>query len=149
MSDSLAVRELFVYGTLMSHFDNPMAFVLERNCQLVGKGFFPGKLFYINNDYPGAIYEEEAVESPVYGQLFTIAPEAYQQVMRLLDQFQNFKENSPESSLFIRTILPIEADGHKVPCWTYVYNQSTEDATNIPSGNYWQFLKDQNLHKKS
>lgn len=147
MSDSLAVQQIFVYGTLMSHFDNPMAFVLERNCQLVGKGQISGKLFHVNNDFPAAIHQEDS-DVKVVGQLFTIAPEAHQQVMRLLDQFLKFKNTDPESSLFVRTVLDVDADGHRVPCWVYLYNQPTEDLTEIPSGNYWQFLKEQNLHKK-
>ena len=146
MSESLAVHQIFVYGTLMSHFDNPMAYVLERNCQLVGKGTFPGKIYYVQNEYPAGVHEENA-ETKVYGQIFTIAPEAFQQVMRLLDQYENYHESSPETSLFLRTVIPIYSDGHKVPCWTYLYNQPTEGLTLIESGNFWQFLRDQNLHK--
>lgn len=148
MSESLAVQQLFVYGTLMSHFDNPMAYVIESHCQVVGKGTIPGKMYYIREEFPAAFYDEDS-DTKICGQIFTIAPESFQLVMRLLDQYEGFHEKSPEKSLFVRTIVTVQADNHQVPCWTYLYNKSIKGQPQIPTGNFWEFLKEQNLHRKS
>jgi len=124
-----------------------MAFVVESCCQLVGRGSFPGQMYFIRQEYPGGIYDEKA-ESKVYGQIFSIDPEDYERVMRLLDQYEGFSEQQPESSLFQRSIIPIDTNGQQVPCWVYLYNQDPKEAPLVENGNYWQFLKDQNLHKK-
>ena len=124
-----------------------MSYILETGGQCVGKGYFSGKLFHINDEYPGAIHIE-GVETKVFGQLFTINPEAYQQVMRLFDRYERFKEDDAENSLFVRTVVNIQTAEHQVPCWVYLYNKDTEGLTEISSGYYWQFLKEKNLHKK-
>ncbi|MGB0524896.1 MAG: gamma-glutamylcyclotransferase family protein [Flammeovirgaceae bacterium] len=147
MSEALAVQQLFIYGNLMSYFDNPIAYVLERNCQMVGKGTIPGKLHFIQNDFPGAVFDENA-SSLVYGQIFSIDPESYQLVMRLLDRYHSFDEGNLSQSLFTKAVLEIQSEGYRVPCWTYLYNQSVDQLPQIESGNYWQFLKENNLHKK-
>ena len=142
MSEQLVVSQIFVYGTLMSKFDNPMAYVLESNCQLVGKGMFSGQMFDAN-DFPAAVYDENA-ESFVKGEIFSIQPEQFQRLVKILDRYEGFVEGKQEESLFMRSVVSVlSEDGHSVPCWTYLYNQSTSEMEMVSSGDWIQFLKDQ------
>ena len=142
MSDHLAVQQIFVYGTLMSRFDNPMSFLLESNCQLVGKGIIKGRL-YDAGDFPAAVYDEQSEET-IKGEIHLIHPEKFNKVIHLLDQYEGFSEGNEAASLYVRNVLPVQSeDGHSVPCWAYIYNQSTAKMQLISEGNYIKHLKDQ------
>ncbi len=45
---------LFVYGTLLSGVGHSMHRVLARHAELVGEGFFNGRLYRVGH-YPGAV----------------------------------------------------------------------------------------------
>ena len=142
MSEQLVVQQIFVYGTLMSSFDNPMAYLLDSNCQLVGKGTLSGKL-YDTGDYPVALFEDDT-DDAVIGEIHLIHPEKFQQVLNMLDKYLGYVENDEPHSLYLRNILPIaDEQGHEVPCWVYTYNKSIDDFPLIKGGDYVDYLKSQ------
>jgi gamma-glutamylcyclotransferase (GGCT)/AIG2-like uncharacterized protein YtfP len=59
---------LFVYGTLLSGFDNPYSQLLHQKARLVGSGFFGGTLYDLGQ-YPTAIYDQNT-DSLVHGEIW-------------------------------------------------------------------------------
>lgn len=61
---------LFVYGTLLRNINNEMSHYLNANAEFVGKGYFNGEMYDIDN-YPGAIISD-CCSDRVYGHVYKI-----------------------------------------------------------------------------
>jgi len=125
---------LFVYGTLMSGFDNPFASVLRSKSTLVGEGYFTGRLYRIGW-YPGAVYlPEDKNKSRVFGEIYQI--HEFADLIKKIDVYEEMSEDETVS-LYLRKIIPVhQPDGSLVSCWTYLYNQPLQDLTLIKSGRF-------------
>lgn len=123
---------LFVYGTLMQGFDNSFAARLHANATYVGEGFFSGTLYRLSW-YPGAVFEPKST-TKVYGEIYQLHD--FQKLIRELDDYEEIKEKEAES-LYLRRQVPVfTKNGSILSCWTYLYNQSLENATFLASGKF-------------
>lgn len=142
MSQSKIIQQIFVYGSLMSHFDNPMAFYLAQHTQLVGQGRINADL-YDAGEFPCAVLDGES-QYAVQGEIYAINPGSYSGLVEFLDRYEGFHESDPKNSLFVRTALPVHiAKGQELDCWAYVFNQGTDGMPKIKSGDWVGYLKEQ------
>ncbi|WP_128547389.1 gamma-glutamylcyclotransferase family protein [Larkinella soli] len=116
---------LFVYGTLLSASNHPMAATLRQLGERVGPGHFPGRLFHLGG-YPGAVYEPEAA-TLVHGEIHRLTdPE---RSLPLLDDY--------EGDEYARALVPVRTEGGLVDCWTYLFIRPTAPFRLITSGRYF------------
>lgn len=129
---------LFVYGTLLSQYDNEYAQLLKTHSTLIGTGYIHG-LLYSTPHYPGILTSKNYSEK-VYGQVLQISPkENY--VLTALDQYEGVGVQFQSPNEYIRSILPVYTDGNLIlDCWVYIYNHSVDNMIKIPSGKYQDFI---------
>ncbi len=126
---------LFVYGTLMRAFNNPFAIKLHQESEFIGRTSIPGKLFDAG-DYPYAIYQQDAL-SRVNGEIFRLtSPD----ILKALDEYEEFGPDFPEPNEYIRISIPAEWDRQVYDCWFYQYNHPINQAAEINSGDYYTYL---------
>jgi gamma-glutamylcyclotransferase (GGCT)/AIG2-like uncharacterized protein YtfP len=124
---------LFVYGTLMRGFDNPMAQLLSRNAEFIGEARCQGRL-YLVQQYPGLVLSDNPAER-VFGELYRLRQPS--ELLRELDQYEACGEGFAEPTEYIRRVLTVTlAEGTACEAWTYLYNRPVTDLARILSGRF-------------
>ncbi len=119
---------LFVYGTLLQAIDNPMSQFLSKHSQILGKGYFHGKLYDVGA-FPAAILSALKTNK-VYGTVVEILNPIH--TFKVLDNYEGVHEG-----LYLRKMTPAFLNNQtKIEVWVYIYNNPTENLRLIPSGNY-------------
>ena len=126
-------EHLFLYGTLLpSAAPKEIAGIVKRFRRL-GTAQVRGKL-YDFGDFPGAVLNDNS-RTVVHGELVELPPD--ENVLRALDEYEEFDRLNPRKSLFVRkkTIIRL-ADGSTCEGWIYVYNKRPGKARLVRGGNY-------------
>ncbi len=124
---------LFVYGTLMRGFDNPMAQLLSRRADFIGEAQCRGRLYRIAH-YPGLVLSDAAAEV-VVGELYRLRQPA--ELLREFDMYEACGEGFAEPTEYIRQMLAVtRADGAVSEAWTYIYNWPVTNLPPIASGRF-------------
>lgn len=126
---------LFVYGTLMSTFNNPMAIYLRKNALLIGKGYFNGFLFDFGN-YPGAVYKSDSTEK-VIGEMYQLSNDDV--IFKILDIYEGI--NDPDFNLYERNVIPVNVDNKVYNNYVYVLKK-TPEVLLINGGDYNLYIND-------
>lgn len=138
-------RKLFVYGTLMSGFNNEFAEVLHKQVLKVVPAFINGKLYIITNwifPYPKALYIPDA-HSKIYGELLYLEEtKNIDTLLGLLDEYEGVDLEYPEKGEYIRKVIPVFTGNVKEQAWVYIQNKPTANLDVIPSGDFKQYLKE-------
>jgi len=131
-----APREfLFVYGTLRSDLAHPIAGVVGKHAQLVGRAHFRGKLFDVG-EYPRAVASLSPSDR-VVGELHRIELGREAALFAELDRYEGWNPDRPGESEFTRERAWIETEaGERVEAWLYTYNRPTGRLARIASGDY-------------
>ena len=124
---------LFVYGTLMKGFRNPVARYLHATQEFLGEASFSGFLFKISF-YPGAVFVPEA-ESNVFGHLFKIVQNR-ESLFQKLDDYEGIGTNYSQPNEFRREIINVSFDGNIVTAYSYLFNSTYEKYPLISSGKF-------------
>jgi|AntRauTorckE6833_2_1112554.scaffolds.fasta_scaffold19460_4 gamma-glutamylcyclotransferase (GGCT)/AIG2-like uncharacterized protein YtfP len=124
---------LFVYGTLMKGFTNPVARHLHSTQVFLGEASFPGILFHVSF-YPGAVHVPEAT-SLVHGHLFKIVNNQ-EELFRKLDAYEGIGGEYDAPHEFKKAVIPIHFSGKTIEAATYLYNTSYDHYPIIPSGDF-------------
>ena len=128
---------LFVYGTLMRDFDHPMARMLSRNADFIGRARCRGRLYLVKH-YPGLVLSNDAADA-VYGEVYRLhQPEA---LLREFDMYEACGEGFPEPTQYIRQMLPVALEdgaGETMEVWTYIYNWPVAHLIRIASGRFME-----------
>lgn len=124
---------LFVYGTLMRGFDNPMARLLAANADFLGEAHCQGRLYLITH-YPGLLLSDDPAEL-AYGELFRLRePDA---MLREFDMYEACGEGFPEPTEYLRQQFAVTGeDGAVHDAWTYIYNWPVADLQRIAAGRF-------------
>jgi gamma-glutamylcyclotransferase (GGCT)/AIG2-like uncharacterized protein YtfP len=124
---------LFVYGTLMRGYDNPMAKLLSANADFLGQANCRGRLYQVKH-YPGLVLSTE-VADVVFGELYRLR--AVEDLLREFDMYEACGEGFAKPTQYVRQMLPVTlADGAVIEAWTYIYNWPVTDLARIESGRF-------------
>ena len=124
---------LFVYGTLMRGFDNPMAQLLSRSADFLGAARCCGRLYLVKH-YPGLVLSHDAGDV-VFGELFRLRRPA--ELLREFDMYEACGEGFAEPTEYLRQMLSVTGDDGAVhEAWTYVYNWPVDGLPRIASGRF-------------
>ena len=93
---------LFVYGTLMRGFDNPMAQLLARSADFLGAARCRGRLYRVRH-YPGLVLSDDAGDV-VFGELFRLRQPP--ELLREFDMYEACGEGLHLSIAYAQLILP-------------------------------------------
>ena len=123
-------NHLFVYGTLMRGFDNPMTKLLSRNAEFCGEARCQARLYLVTY-YPGLVLSDD-VSDIVSGEIYRLhTPEAS---FAILDDYEGCALPQPR---YLRQLLPVtRQDGSVVEAWTYIYNRPVTQLKRIDSGRF-------------
>lgn len=132
MLDCLQNR-LFVFGTLLSGYDHPMAQLLVRDADLLGPARCNGRLYLVKH-YPGMVVSTDPVDQ-VFGELYRLhEPRA---LLRVLDEYEGYGEGFPEPYEFVRQECTVTLEGGDAgPAWVYLYNRPVDGLPRIASGRF-------------
>ena len=129
----MTTDQLFVYGTLMSGFDHPMAQLLSRSADFVGEARCRGRLYLVTH-YPGLVASDNAGDV-VSGELFRLRQPA--ELLREFDMYEACGEGFAEPTEYIRRMFPVTtAEGAASEAWTYLYNWPVDHLPRIASGRF-------------
>ncbi|MEZ0609245.1 gamma-glutamylcyclotransferase [Fibrella sp. WM1] len=125
---------LFVYGTLRSGNDNPMADLLRQHAHLLGHGNVPGRLFDLGW-YPGATYEPDSTFR-VWGDVYELTDDT---ILTRLDEYEGI-QNHPDDE-YARREVPVQMSNGQahlgqVRCQMYIYLKTDGQPRLIESGNF-------------
>jgi len=127
---------VFFYGTLMTGFERRRRIGIDARMKFLARGWIKAALFDLGI-YPAAVPAENG---RVWGEVFELLdPEA---VLSALDEIEGYRPGEPDSSLYIRSIVPVYLpdDGNQ-EAWVYFYNAPLGRAPRIDSGDYLEYLK--------
>lgn len=129
---------LFVYGTLRAEFENPKSKQLLEDAELIGEGYFYGRLYNVSW-YPGAIISFNKYEK-VFGGVYQL--KNVKETFEWLDKYEGFKANDKEHNEYIRKKVTIFMKPNKeIFCWVYLYNKSITGLKHIESGDYLSYIR--------
>ncbi|MGA0557003.1 gamma-glutamylcyclotransferase family protein [Larkinella sp. VNQ87] len=120
------IAHLFVYGTLLSGSEHPMANWLRLHSRLLGPGFFAGWLYDLST-YPGAVLDP-LTDAKVHGEVYCVPIPVFESLLQTLDDY--------EGDEYTRAVVPVQTADGPVDCWTYLFNQPTDALPLIRSGRY-------------
>ena len=126
---------LFVYGSLLDG-DNEFGHYLIHNADVVGPALFKGRL-YDCGEYPGAIADNDGYD--IKGNIFSLHESTA--ALAVLDDYEGFGVDQEQPNLFVREQITATCNNQIVGCWIYLYNPPIVDLTEIPSGDYIDYLK--------
>ena len=125
---------LFVYGTLLSSMDHPMARRLEREAELVGAATFTGRLYRVAW-YPGLVDGDSG--DIVHGELHRLHdPE---RAFVWLDEFEGVTRGTSsvtDPDRYQRVERATETQTGSTIAWVYLYCGDVTKLTNV-SGGRW------------
>jgi gamma-glutamylcyclotransferase (GGCT)/AIG2-like uncharacterized protein YtfP len=117
---------IFVYGTLRSESDHPMARRLRTKGRFVGKGSVPGRLYDLGW-YPAAMFDG-GEKRKIVGDVFAVKPGS-----RLLAELDAYEASDPN---YARVPLEVKlANGGTVTAWAYGVTEAPK-ARQITSGDF-------------
>lgn len=125
-------RYLFSYGTLLPELAPEEIASTVRRFRPVGRGRVRGWLYDLGG-YPGAILSDAG--RAIEGQVFQLPDDP--EVLKRLDEYEEFDPGNPEGSLFVRKECSVDLDqAKKVPCWVYEYNRHPGSAASLLNGDF-------------
>jgi gamma-glutamylcyclotransferase (GGCT)/AIG2-like uncharacterized protein YtfP len=126
----------FFYGTLMTGFDRRRRTGIDPKMRFLARGWVQAALFDLGI-YPAAVPAQDA---RVWGEVFELLDP--DDVLTALDEIEGYRPGDPDSSLYIRSLVPVHLpDGTSPPAWAYFYNAPLGKAPRIQSGDYLEYLK--------
>ena len=124
---------LFVYGTLMRGYDHPMAQLLARSADFVGRAQCRARLYLVKH-YPGLVLSNEEADI-VHGEVFRLRQA--KELLREFDMYEACGEGFNEPTEYVRRLLPVTlSDGAELEAWTYLYNWPVDRLPRIETGRF-------------
>jgi gamma-glutamylcyclotransferase (GGCT)/AIG2-like uncharacterized protein YtfP len=111
--------------------------VLRLDAEFVGKGAVRGQLFSLGA-YPGLMPSDNAADW-VKGEVYEIAPRAFEDTLATLDQYEGITASEPEPHEYRREVVKVRLANGETTAWAYVLNRPPQ-GPRIPSGDFleWQ-----------
>lgn len=136
------ITHLFVYGSLLSGFQQAAYEYVSRYFSLVGEGKVRGKLFDLGS-YPVAQPCEE--NSHLFGELYKIKNEdEFNYAIGQLDQYENVTVEEGETPLYRRELCKVNYNEKEINAWIYWYIGNVDGKPVFPGGRVADYLKMKN-----
>jgi gamma-glutamylcyclotransferase (GGCT)/AIG2-like uncharacterized protein YtfP len=116
-------KYLFVYGTLMSSFDNPMAKKLQSEATFIGPARVKGSLYDMGS-YPALVLD---TKEKVYGELYELNEESSWEWLDLYEEVP---------VLYVRREIKIKCNDQKYLGYVYEYAGHVYQYSRIESGDF-------------
>ena len=124
---------LFVYGTLMSGYDHPMARWLAERADSQGEAVCQARLYRVKH-YPGLVLSADPADR-VFGELFRLRE--VESVLAKLDEYEGCGPGAAEPTQYIRTVQAVVLpDQSTVEAWIYLFNHPLAGLSRIVSGRF-------------
>ncbi len=134
---------LFVYGSLLMHFQNSMTRILKSQSTFIGEYHLPGTLYDLGR-YPGFVFDPTKSEL-VYGHLFQLNHPA--KVFEIVDCYEGIDPTNPTESEYLRMAVERVVKEKIATVWFYQYNLEVSGLTIISDGNYPEYVKKVPAHR--
>ncbi|HEX2616746.1 MAG TPA: gamma-glutamylcyclotransferase family protein [Flavobacteriales bacterium] len=135
---SKQVRHIFVYGTLGKQARNPARRALAKYAAFAREATVKGRLFDLG-EYPGAVPSRGARDR-VSGELYAIDQDHAEELLKVLDSYEEFDPDDKSDSLFVRDVTEVYGQkSEPLKAWIYWYNGEKDRTAEIPSGDYKQY----------
>lgn len=136
------IKSLFVYGSLMSGFQQAAYEYVSRYFTLMGEAKVRGRLFDMGS-YPVA--KPFDGNSYLYGELYTIKnPDEFNYAIGQLDQYENVTVEEGETPLYRRELCKAHFNDKELDAWIYWYLGNVDDKPVFPGGRVSDYLKMKN-----
>ena len=111
---------LFTYGSLQPGQAPPEIAPVVAGLEIAGRGYVLGTLRG-RGPYPGAVLDE-ASGNRIPGTIYRLPHDP--EVLRQLDEYEEYFPDSPQRSEFLRELHPVHwEDEQVVACWVYVLHE--------------------------
>ncbi|MCG2614450.1 gamma-glutamylcyclotransferase [Terrimonas sp. NA20] len=129
---SPGIYQLFVYGSLCSHFRSPAYEYIARYFNLSGDATVQGKIFDMG-EYPAAVPVNDG--SVIVGELYSIKNEReFAWAICQLDDYEGVHVEAHESPQYRREIVQVTSGGSTIPAWIYWFNGDVHGRPLVASG---------------
>lgn len=136
------IEHLFVYGSLLSGFQQAAYEYVSRYFTLVGEAKVKGRLFDMGN-YPVA--QPFDGNNYIYGELYKVKNlEELNFAIGQLDQYENVMVEEGETPLYKREIDTVYYNDKTINAWLYWFIGNVENKPVIQSGRVADYLKSKN-----
>jgi gamma-glutamylcyclotransferase (GGCT)/AIG2-like uncharacterized protein YtfP len=126
-------NHLFIYGTLKTGVVPPEVAHAVQKLKPVANATVHGFLYDLGA-YPGAILNSGSAQT-ISGLVVQFPNDPT--VLAQLDQYEEFDQDSPETSQFLRVRgIAVLESGRKIGCWIYVYNHDPGSAPLLKDGKF-------------
>lgn len=135
----LTCRNLFVYGSLRSGFNNPAYGYISKYFTLIGEAYIKGNLYQLP-DFPVAVPSED--DSLIKGELYSIkVASECSWAFAQLDDYEGVQAEEGEHPLYKRVLTTVLLNDKEEKAWVYWYNGSIENGTRIEESDLLAYLK--------
>lgn len=135
----LSCRNLFVYGSLRSGFNNPAYGYISKYFTLIGEAYIKGNLYQLP-DFPVAVPSED--DSLIKGELYSIkVASECSWAFAQLDDYEGVQAEEGEHPLYKRVLTTVLLNDKEEKAWVYWYNGSIENGTRIEESDLLAYLK--------
>ena len=139
----LACRNLFVYGSLRSGFNNPAYTYISKYFTLLGNAYVKGKLYQLT-EFPAGVPTDD--NHLIKGELYTIkVPTECSWAIAQLDDYEGVQAEEDETPLYKRVLTTVQINGVEEQAWIYWYNGSVEGGVLIEGGDLLAYLKQKGM----
>ncbi len=127
------MEHLFVYGTLLSHFNNEALSAVAELMKYEGKGKLKGRIFDLGA-YPALITSADE-NFDVQGEVYQLV--STEKVFAALDEY--------EGDEYRRELHLVQLEGGKeIRCWVYVYEPELDkNVIQIIGGDYLAYIRNE------
>ncbi|SDP97790.1 Uncharacterized conserved protein YtfP, gamma-glutamylcyclotransferase (GGCT)/AIG2-like family [Lentzea jiangxiensis] len=115
---------IFTYGTLRNGLFNYDR-VLRGRTLAEQPAVLHGCVLYDAGGFPFAVRKISRTDRIVVGELMTIKPDHYRQVLDELDELEGCDDSDP-GALFTRVVVSVNATGTSVQAWMYQAGDTVE-----------------------
>jgi len=128
--------KLFVYGTLMSTFNNSKSIRLKIQNRKIGKAYIIGYMYEING-YPGAIFDP-INGSKILGEIYHLHD--IKKTFEWLDFYEEASLECNPKYYYQRILVPVFYQDKIINAWMYQYVKPTKGLRRIHSGDYLDYI---------
>ncbi|MGK2230185.1 MAG: gamma-glutamylcyclotransferase (GGCT)/AIG2-like uncharacterized protein YtfP [Methanobacteriota archaeon] len=121
---------VFLYGSLMRGFESHETVDLRSRAEFAGEAHCVGTLYDLG-DHPGMTLEGNG---RVRGELYRVTDDG---LIQDLDRFERYYPESTDDSVYVRHLE--EVVDRDLNAWVYLYNEPTEDANTVESGDWREY----------